>query len=58
MTFAKDQIIFVSQSKALFQRVIELAQIAIVFPGLNAFSNVPNRNPLLFYSKLWILYSL
>ena len=52
MTFAKDQVIFVSQSKALFQRAIELAQIAIVFSGLNAFSNVPNRNPLFYYPKL------
>ena len=40
MTFAKNQFIFVSQSKALFQRAVEIAQIAIVFPGLNAFSNV------------------
>ena len=52
MTFSKDQFIFESQSKALFQRAVELGQIAIVFAGLNAFNNVPSHNPLFFYPKL------
>ena len=52
MTFSKDKFIFVSQSKALFQRAVELAQIAIVFPELNACSNVSSHNLLFFYPKL------